>query len=82
MNIKEFLSCAAVQAHLADLACFAVTLLNPSFLLTSVTLPRDDVIHEVFLAIAPFTMLAAMVSVPSSLSCWQVLSCSLSLLHL
>lgn len=26
MNIKEFLSCTAVQAHLADLACFAVTL--------------------------------------------------------
>lgn len=39
-------------------------------------------ICEVFLAIALSTVLAAMVSMPGSLSSWPILSCSSSLSHL
>lgn len=57
-------------------------MLNPSFLLTFVRLQEDGMICKDFLAIAPSTTLAAMLLVPSSLSCWPVLSWFFSLLHL
>ena len=75
-------SCASPPGRRSLFCCNLVSKLNLSFLLTFVRLQEDGMICEVFLAIAPSTMLAAMLSVRSSLFCWPVLSCSFSLLHL